>query len=239
MNPIPFRPRLLTAYLALAVATTVTACAPATAPETDASAPAAAATGAASPDAATGSGTPSVPAAQAGASGDADLARAQAAAKAFSSQLRGELQAAMVAGGPIAAVDVCHTRAPRIAEAVMAEHGVQLGRVALPGRNRHPDHAAGDWKLATLQAFQQAVDGGAPAAEQVAVVADGLPDGVALRMMRGIATEPPCLACHGSEVAEPVRAAIAQHYPGDHATGFAVGDLRGALWVEVPTAAAR
>ena len=53
MNPIPFRPRLLTAYLALAVATTVTACAPATAPETDASAPAAAATGAASPDAAT------------------------------------------------------------------------------------------------------------------------------------------------------------------------------------------
>ena len=30
MNPIPFRPRLLTAYLALAVATTVTACAPAT-----------------------------------------------------------------------------------------------------------------------------------------------------------------------------------------------------------------
>ncbi|TXI32827.1 MAG: DUF3365 domain-containing protein [Ottowia sp.] len=179
------------------------------------------------------------PAAPVVSTNDADLARAQAAGQAFSGQLRGELQAAMAVGGPVAAVDVCHTRAPRIAEAVMAEHGVQLGRVALPGRNRHPDHAAGDWKLATLQAFQQAVDGGAPAAEQVAVVADGLPDGVALRMMRGIATEPPCLACHGSEVAEPVRAAIAQHYPGDHATGFAVGDLRGALWVEVPTAAAR
>ena len=170
---------------------------------------------------------------------DPALDRAKAAAMAFSGQLRGKLQAAMQAGGPTAAVDVCHAEAPAIADAVMAEHGVQLGRVALPGRNRHPDHAAGDWKLATLQAFQQAVDGGAPAAEQVAVVADGLPDGVALRMMRGIATEPPCLACHGSEVAEPVRAAIAQHYPGDHATGFAVGDLRGALWVEVPTAAAR
>ena len=236
MNPIPFRPRLLAACL---VAAAVTACV--RTPDTAVPAEAAAAS-AASIDAVTDPGMtvePAAPAVATVATDDADLARAQAAGKAFSGQLRGELQAAMAAGGPVAAVDVCHTRAPRIAEAVMAEHGVQLGRVALPGRNRHPDHAAGDWKLATLQAFQQAVDGGAPAAEQVAVVTDGLPDGVALRMMRGIATEPPCLACHGSEVAEPVRAAIAQHYPQDHATGFAVGDLRGALWVEVPTAAAR
>ena len=155
MNPIPYRPHLLTACLALAAAATVTACAPATAPVTDTGAPATAATGAASPDAATGSGTPPVPAAQAGASGDADLARAQAAAKAFSSQLRGELQAAMVAGGPIAAVDVCHTRAPRIADEVMAESGVRLGRVALPGRNRNPGQAAGDWQLATRVARRQ------------------------------------------------------------------------------------
>lgn len=234
MNPIPFRPRLLAACLAAAA---VAACAPA--PDATAPAEPAQAAEVATTDAVTDPSMTPAPAAPAVSTVDADLARAQAAAKAFSGQLRGELQTAMAAGGPVAAVDVCHTRAPRIAEAVMAEHGVQLGRVALPGRNRHPDHAAGDWKLATLQAFQQAVDGGAPAAEQVAVVADGLPDGVALRMMRGIATEPPCLACHGSEVAEPVRAAIAQHYPEDHATGFAAGDLRGALWVEVPTAAVR
>ena len=43
-----------------------------------------------------------------------------------------------------------------------------------------------------------------------------------------------CLACHGSEVSPEVREAIAARYPGDRATGFAVGDLRGALWVEVP-----
>ncbi len=138
---------------------------------------------------------------------------------------------------PTAAVDVCHVDAPRIAEAVMAEHGVRLGRVALPGRNRNPAQVAGDWQLATLQVFQQAVDGGASAAEQVAVTREGLPDDVALRMMRGIATEPGCLACHGSDIAPPIRDAIAQRYPDDHATGFAVGDLRGAVWVEVPEAA--
>lgn len=166
---------------------------------------------------------------------DPDLARAKAAAMAFSGQLRSELQAAMAAGGPVAAVEVCHQQAPRIADEVMVEHGVRLGRVALPGRHRNPVQAAADWRLATLQAFQQAVDGGAAAAEQVAVVHNGLPDGVALRMMRGIATEPGCLACHGSDIAPEIHQALHARYPDDGATGFAVGDLRGALWVEAPT----
>ena len=167
---------------------------------------------------------------------DAELQRAKTAAQAFSGQLRARLQAAMGEGGPVAAVDVCHAEAPRIADAVMAEHGVRLGRVALPGRNRNAGQAADDWRLATLEQFQQAVDQGAAAAEQVSVQRKDLPEGIALRMMRGIATEPGCLACHGSTVAPAVRDAIARHYPGDAATGFDVGDLRGALWVEVPLA---
>jgi len=173
------------------------------------------------------------PAAQAA---DADLARAKAAAQAFSGQLRARLQDAM-RDGPVAAIEVCHDDAPRIAEAVMVEHGVRLGRVALPGRNRNPAHVARDWRLQALQSFQQAVETGAPAVDQIAVMRDGLPDGIALRMMRGIATEPGCLGCHGSNVATPVREAIVARYPGDGATGFEVGDLRGALWVEVPSAA--
>ena len=165
---------------------------------------------------------------------DTDLTRAQAAAKSFSGQLQQRLQGAMKQNGPVAAIDVCYTDAPVIAEAVMAEHGVRLGRVAVPGRNRNSAHAAGDWQLETLQAFQGAVDGGADAGDQVVVFRDELPDDVALRMMRGIATQEGCLACHGGAVEPDVRAAIAARYPDDGATGFAVGDLRGALWVEVP-----
>jgi len=172
--------------------------------------------------------------ASADASGDVALERARAAAMAFSGQLRNRLQSAMAEGGPTAAVEVCHTEAPRIAAAVMAEHGVRMGRVAAPGRNRHPAQAADGWKLATLEAFQQAVEAGAAAGEQVAVMREQLPDGVALRMMRGIATEPVCLACHGEAVAPEVRETILARYPDDGATGFALGDLRGALWVEVP-----
>jgi len=170
----------------------------------------------------------------AAASTDVALERARAAAMAFSGQLRNRLQSAMAEGGPTAAVEVCHTEAAQIASAVMVEHGVRLGRVAAPGRNRNPAQAADGWKLATLEAFQRAVDDGAAAGEQVAVMREHLPDGVALRMMRGIATEQVCLACHGAEIAPEVRETILTRYPDDGATDFALGDLRGALWVEVP-----
>lgn len=168
------------------------------------------------------------------ASVDLMLERARAAAQDFSSLLRERLQGEMAEGGAIAAVDVCHAEAPRIADRVMADHGVLLGRVAVPGRNRNPENQADDWRLDVLQRFGVAVDDGAPAADQVALITDDLPEGVALRMMRGIATESGCLACHGSQVDPEVRAAILHLYPEDRATGFEVGDLRGALWVEVP-----
>ena len=184
----------------------------------------------------TAAGAAAVVTQPADAGSNAPLDRAKAAAMAFSGRLRNRLQAAMAEGGPTAAVEVCHTEAPQIAAAVMAEHDLRLGRVAAPGRNRNPAHAADDWRLTTLQAFQQAVDEGAAAGEQLAVVHEDLPEGVVLRMMRGIATEPLCVACHGTEVAPEVRATILAHYPDDGATGFSLGDLRGALWVEVPAA---
>lgn len=162
------------------------------------------------------------------------LERAKAAAQEFSSRLRTTLQAAMAKGGPASGVQVCSEAAPAIAEEVASRYGVRLGRVALPGRNRNPAQAAKDWQLEALQQFQKAVSEGAPAADQALVVRERLPEGVALRMIRGIPTESGCLACHGTQVAPQVRAMIASRYPTDGATGFGVGDLRGALWVEVP-----
>ena len=160
--------------------------------------------------------------------------RANAAATDFSGQLRAALQEQMQSQGPVAAVDFCHAQAPRIADAVMADHGVRLGRVAVPGRNRNPENAPMDWQLAALADFQSQVDAGAMPGELLFVQRDDLPPGVALRMMRGIAVEPVCLACHGQAVSAPVAQAVARHYPADAATGFDIGDLRGGLWVEVP-----
>ena len=43
-----------------------------------------------------------------------------------------------------------------------------------------------------------------------------------------------CLTCHGATVDESVAATIAELYPEDEAIGFAVGDLRGVFWAEMP-----
>ena len=88
--------------------------------------------------------------------------------------------------------------------------------------------------MPALMQFQSAVDAGAAPAEQLFVQRDNLPPGIAMRMVRGIAVEPTCLACHGRALAPDVSKAIQLRYPHDAATGFDAGDLRGGLWVEVP-----
>lgn len=162
--------------------------------------------------------------------------RAQAAAKEFSGTLKTALSAELGRGGIEGAVGFCHDEAPKIAERVGAKHGVRLGRVPVPGRQRSPANTANDWQAAGLAEFQAKVAAGTPPAELVQVVDSGLPPAVALRMMRGIAVEPACLACHGKSLAPATREVLRRYYPADTATGFDVGDLRGALWVEVPAA---
>lgn len=160
--------------------------------------------------------------------------RARAAGSAFAAALKSALGAKLAEGGTVGAIDFCHDEAPKIAERVSAEYGVRLGRVPVAGRQRSPANAPAAWQAEVLAAFERDAAAGTPVSALQHVRAGGLPAGVALRSMRGIAVEPVCLACHGKALAEDTRAALARRYPGDTATGFEAGDLRGALWVEVP-----
>lgn len=166
--------------------------------------------------------------------GEPSAVRAQAAMSAFGGRLKSELAAAIQRDGPLEAIDFCHVQAPRIADQVMAEHGVRLGRAAVAGRNRNPENVAVGWQAEALESFQVAVDAGAAPEAQVRMLRDGLPAGIELRVARGIRVEPACLMCHGASVAPALAARIAQRYPGDRAVGFSEGDLRGAIWAEVP-----
>ena len=156
----------------------------------------------------------------------ADAERAQAAMNDLGGRLKTALVAKMQAEGPVAAVGFCREEAPRIAAAVSAEHGLKVGRTAV--RHRSPANAPTPWQEVVLAGFFE---------EAKEKPAGGLSwdsrEGDVYRRTRGIATEAPCLTCHGSNIAEPVRAAIAAAYPDDQATGFAEGDLRGMFWVEI------
>ncbi|MBK8069071.1 MAG: DUF3365 domain-containing protein [Rhodanobacteraceae bacterium] len=163
--------------------------------------------------------------------------RAEAAVKDLGQQLRAALVARMQADGPVAAIDFCHDQAPVIAASVADTHGVRIGRTSL--RTRSAANAPTSWQQAVLLDFQARSTAGEPVQTLRYAGSEPLPAGTAFRYMQGIPIEAPCLVCHGTALAEPVAQAIQARYPGDAATGYSEGELRGAFWAEVPAAAAK
>ena len=161
---------------------------------------------------------------------DAGLAAARAAVKDLGETLKAQLVAAIKAGGPRAAVGVCRTIAPAIAEKASQTHGLTVGRTALKVRN--PANAPDAFERRVLEDFVQRIAAGAdPATLEHAetVVENGE---TVLRYMKAIPTAAePCLACHGSVIEPELKAEILQLYPDDQATGFKAGELRGAFTV--------
>ena len=160
------------------------------------------------------------------------LARSRALADELTAELKAELGAALQTGGPVAAIEVCRTRAPMIAAKLSNESGAVVGRTAL--RLRNPANAPDEVSRALLQRFAADMPGGAGApgaAPPEAALELRTADGVERRYLRAIALQPPCVACHGRVLAPEVREALANAYPQDAATGFDPGQLRGAVVV--------
>ncbi|WKW51759.1 Tll0287-like domain-containing protein [Rhodomicrobium lacus] len=150
----------------------------------------------------------------------------------FADRLKGELVGAMKAGGPVAAIGVCNTAAPAIASEASAD-GWIVRRTSLKLRN--PATAPDAWETETLARFEAAKAGGAdPAKLERAEILES--DGARrFRYMKAIPTAAePCLACHGTNLAEPVKVKLAELYPDDKATGYSAGDIRGAFTLSKP-----
>jgi hypothetical protein len=164
---------------------------------------------------------------------DARVDASRAAIQQFAQSLQGELQAAMQAGGPVQAIEVCNERAPEIARQVSEERGMQLSRTSLKIRN--PDNAPDEWQRGVLEDFDaRRAAGEDPAkieAHAVHVRDDG---GKEFHFMKAIPVGEVCLNCHGTQIQAPVEDALKSLYPGDTARGYSVGDLRGAFVVKQP-----
>ena len=155
--------------------------------------------------------------------------QATASVGALASALKSELTAAMAAGGPVQAINVCHARAPAIAREISLERGMEVARVSQ--RNRNAGNAPTAWQAAVLEDFQARLEAGEDPGSLTWKEIAGTPEGREYRFMKAIPTQPLCLACHGKAIAPPVTEKLVELYPGDRATGFAEGDLRGAFVV--------
>jgi hypothetical protein len=162
-----------------------------------------------------------------------ELAKARAATKDLGETLKGQLMSAIKSGGVISAIGVCKTIAPAIAADASGKHGVVVRRTALKIRN--PNNAPDAFETRVLEEFVRKLEAGADPTtldHSETVTNNGA---TSFRYMKAIPTAAePCLACHGTDVKPEVKAEISKLYPADTATGFKVGDLRGAFSVRMP-----
>ncbi len=134
------------------------------------------------------------------------------------------LKQALQTGGPVAAIDKCHVAAPEITASAATASGMQIGRTAL--RVRNAANRASVFQAQQMQGFEQQLRAGFEGVPESYIASE---DGSHV-YMRAIVTQPMCLTCHGEALTPEVSRALERLYPTDEATGFRVGELRGA-WV--------
>ncbi|MEZ4223550.1 MAG: DUF3365 domain-containing protein [Polyangiaceae bacterium] len=151
---------------------------------------------------------------------------AKTAAADLKKTLSGRLLSTVQQKGPKAGIDVCADEARTMTQTVAQRHGVEIGRTSAKLRN--PENAARPWVDAYLRSV---------ADKKVADVKPAVYDlGKRIGVVEPLGTQALCLNCHGAEssLSGEVKEALAARYPKDTATGFAEGDVRGVLWVELP-----
>lgn len=159
---------------------------------------------------------------------DIDVAPFRDAVKTFGGHLKSELQTATKAGGPLKAIEICNTKAMPITEEHAQKLGWKIGRTSLKIRN--PQNTPDQWESLILQQFEQRKANGEDPNKLEHVESVTNPDGSKeIRYMKAVPTAEGCLACHGEELNPEIAAKLKELYPDDKATGFKIGDLRGAF----------
>ena len=151
------------------------------------------------------------------------------AIKEFATSLQGSLVAAMQSGGPVEAITVCNQIAPTIASELSKKYGFEVARTSLKVRN--PNNSPDAWQTDVLNQFERRKEQGEKVNTLVFSEIITVDNSQEMRLMKAIPTGQVCLTCHGSNIPESVHASLKELYPNDQATGYALGDIRGAFTI--------
>lgn len=157
------------------------------------------------------------------------VAEADTAMARLQRRLGARLKAELDAGGPVTAISVCRDSAQFLTAQVAAQSRVQVGRTS------HRLRSLANTPRAWVRPYVDAI---APGEKAAAFRPVALDLGETVGLLRPIPTQEICLRCHGdpASFSPELTLALIDAYPEDRATGFAVGDLRGVFWAEVPKA---
>jgi len=160
------------------------------------------------------------------------LGTARQAADALGQGLMQALLSQLTTAGPEAALAFCADSAQALTVRFQTEQGVDVHRTSV--RVRNSGNAADSAEFRVLAALEeQSRDGSLPAEYLEARTRAGAAE---FRYYRPIIMAEGCLTCHGSpeQIPPAIAATLAERYPADAATGYAVGDFRGVIAVRVP-----
>lgn len=159
------------------------------------------------------------------------LADARKVAGAVPPKLLEVLNTQIAKDGVASAVTVCSEKAPQMAKAASEQSGWAIRRVSL--RNRNPKAVPDAWELAALEDFDRRTAAGETpvSLEKYAVVEEG--GRKEYRYMKALPVQQVCVACHGAseKITPEVTERLNALYPADKATGYAVGQIRGAITI--------
>ena len=161
------------------------------------------------------------------------LQDSRAVAMSLMQQLGAELKKEIAVNGPDGAIKICKNLAPELAAKFSVEKGWRVTRVSLKVRN--PLLGTADaWEQQALQDFDARAANGEALDKMEFSESVSEPAGRYFRYMKALPVQPLCIACHGGEEQIPasVKATLAGQYPHDRATGYALGQIRGAISVK-------
>jgi hypothetical protein len=162
------------------------------------------------------------------------LQQSRGATKDLLLSLRRTLDDHLATGGPTHAIAVCADTAQVMTEAIGKKNALAIRRVSDRWRNPLDEPDGFERSVLTLFGVALRETTLTDASEHSEVV---LEDGRRiLRYMKPIRIVGMCTACHGepSRMDPALREVIRDRYPDDRATGYAIGDLRGAVSIRVP-----
>lgn len=157
------------------------------------------------------------------------VAQARDAALSVPPKLVGRLTSVISQSGPAEAIRVCQEEAPKMAQAASEKTGWQIRRVSL--KNRNPKAVPDAWEQDTLALFDRQQAQGTDPAELERWTVSTENGTTVRRYMKALPTASLCIQCHGSadKLGPGVAERLGALYPQDKATGYTVGQIRGAM----------
>ena len=160
------------------------------------------------------------------------LDEARNVASSIPPKLLAVLQEEIAKGGPEGAINVCREKAPQMAKEASQKTGWNIRRVSL--KNRNPKAVPDAWEQAALQDFdKRSFAGENPSSlEKGEIVTED--NTKVYRYIKALPTQNLCISCHGSSenISAAVKAKLKELYPNDKATGYAPGEIRGAMTIK-------